>query len=256
MRAQSFFGKSLLGLAKSRKQRRHLHPKHKEGRSMATFTFTHKHKGYEVDSKGFLLDFDSWDENFAEGMAPEVKIAGGLTKEHWDVIYTIRSEFKEMGRCPLVYITCKISSLRVADLEKLFPTGYLRGACKLAGITCKVGHLGLPYHPAHSPDTISFMESYNKTYEVDVRGFLMNPDQWDEYYAIHRAYETKIPGGKLTDKHWQIINFLREKYKEKKKVPTVYETCTANGIDVEELEELFPDGYHRSAVKIAGLWGS
>ena len=83
MRAQSFFGKSLLGLAKSRKQRRHLHPKHKEGRSMATFTFTHKHKGYEVDSKGFLLDFDSWDENFAEGMAPEVKIAGGLPRDRY-----------------------------------------------------------------------------------------------------------------------------------------------------------------------------
>lgn len=220
---------------------------------MGTFTFTYKDKGYEVDSKGFLVDFDSWDENFAEGMAPEVKIAGGLTKEHWDVIYTIRSAYKEMGRSPLLYETCKINSLRAGDLEKLFPTGYLRGACKLAGITSKVSHLGLPYHPASSPDTISFMESYNKTYSVDMRGFLMNPDQWDELYAAHRAYEAKIPGGKLTDKHWQIIRFLRKHYKEKKEVPTVYETCRANRIDIKELERLFPDGYHRGAVKIAGL---
>ncbi len=82
---------------------------------------------------------------------------------------------------------------------------------------------------------------------------MVNPDQWDEYYAVHRAYETKIPGGKLTDKHWQIIKFLRENYKKKKEVATVYETCTANGLDIEELEGLFPDGYHRGAVKIAGF---
>ena len=43
---------------------------------MGTFSFTYKDKGYEVDSKGFLLDFNSWHENFAEGIAPEVKIRG------------------------------------------------------------------------------------------------------------------------------------------------------------------------------------
>ena len=31
------------------------------------------------------------------------------------------------------------------------------------------------------------------------------------------------------------------------------ETCEANDIDIDELEQLFPDGYHRGAVKIAGL---
>ena len=41
---------------------------------MDAFTYFHKDKTYEVDSKGFLLDFDSWDENFAEGMASEAKI--------------------------------------------------------------------------------------------------------------------------------------------------------------------------------------
>ena len=58
---------------------------------------------------------------------------------------------------------------------------------------------------------------------------------------------------KLTDKHWQIINFLRKSFEKNNMVPTIYETCEANGIDLEELEKLFPDGYHRGAVKIAGL---
>jgi len=220
---------------------------------MDAFTYSHEGKSYEVDSKGFLLDFDGWDENFAKGMAPKAKITHGLTKDHWDVIYSIRNGYEELGRCPLIYETCRTNSMRIADLGRLFPTGYLRGACKLAGITSKVEHLGLPYQPTSKPEHMSFMESYNKTYEVDVRGFLVNPEQWDEYYALYRAFEMKMHGGKLTDKHWQIIRFLRESYEKDHKVPTVYKICKENQIDIEELERLFPDGYHRGAVKIAGL---
>jgi len=62
----------------------------------------------------------------------------------------------------------------------------------------------------------------------------------------------KIPGG-MSDKHWQIIHFLRNYYSKNNCVATVYETCEANNIEIEELERLFPDGYHRGAVKIAGL---
>jgi tRNA 2-thiouridine synthesizing protein E len=65
--------------------------------------------------------------------------------------------------------------------------------------------------------------------------------------------DMKIHGGKLTDKHWQIIRFLREYYEKNDEIPTVYETCEANQINIEELDQLFPDGYHRGAVKIAGL---
>jgi len=218
---------------------------------MSNMRFNYEDREYEVDSQGFLLDFDRWDENFAEGVAYQAKILGGLTKEHWDVIHSIRNAFNEIGRCPLIYETCNTNALRLRDLERLFPAGYLRGACKLAGISSKVGHLGLDFHPAGLPETISFMESYNKTYEVDVRGFLVNPDQWDEYYAAYRAYEMKI--GKLTDGHWKIIRFLRNSYEKSGKIPAIYDTCKENQIDIDQLERLFPDGYHRGAVKIAGL---
>ena len=36
-------------------------------------------------------------------------------------------------------------------------------------------------------------------------------------------------------------------------VPTVYEACADNGLELEDLEQLFSDGYHRGAVKLAGL---
>jgi tRNA 2-thiouridine synthesizing protein E len=61
-----------------------------------------------------------------------------------------------------------------------------------------------------------------------------------------------MPGG-LSESHWNIIHFLRDRFVKNGTVPTVYETCGDNGIDLEELERLFPDGYHRGAVKIAGL---
>ncbi len=216
-------------------------------------TFSYKDQTYEVDSKGFLSDFRHWDPNFAQGMAVPLGISKALTREHWDAINYIHNTFEETGRCPLIYETCRAIGLRISELRRLFPTGYLRGVCKLAGMGSRAGHLASKYHPSSFPGTMDFMECYNKTYGVDVRGFLVNPDEWDEYYAVYKAYDMKVNGGKLTDKHWQIIRFLRESYQRNKDVPTVYETCQANQIDVEVLERLFPDGYHRGAVKIAGL---
>ena len=216
---------------------------------MGAFSF--KEKNYEVDGYDFLLDFHNWDENFAEGMAVKLNIPEGLTKEHWDVINYIRKTYKDTGRCPIVYEVCRMTGLNRREYKALFPTGYLRGACKIAGITYKEGYLGQTYLPA-SADDINIVTA-NKSYQVDVRGFLLNPDDWDEYYAAHRAYDMKIPGGKLTERHWQIIKFLRDKFTENKTIPTVYETCDQNSIELDELEKLFPDGYHRGAVKIAGL---
>ena len=88
---------------------------------------------------------------------------------------------------------------------------------------------------------------------MDVRGFLVDPDEWDEHYAAHRAYEMKMAGGKLSKMHWQVIRFLRSNFYKTGNLPTVSEACEANDIAVDELEQLFPDGYHRGAVKIAGL---
>jgi len=216
-------------------------------------TFSCGDKTYEVDSMGFLVDFDQWDKDFAEGMAPQVGITGGLTKEHWDIINFIGDTFKGTGRHPLVYETCRMTRLRLSDLRRLFPTGYLRGACKLAGVGSIPRHLGVEQHPIGMPETIPFMQAYDKVYRVDVRGFLMDPEEWDEYFAIYKAYDMKVHGGKLSEKHWQIIKYLRDAYAKTKKVPTVYETCEVNNIDLEEFEKLFPDGYHRGALKIAGL---
>jgi len=175
--------------------------------------FKFQGKTYHVDCNGFLIDSREWDENFAVGMAPNVNIPRGLTEDHWKIINFIRSTFKELGKCPLVYQTCSMNGIRLKGLRSLFPTGYLRGACKLAGITYKEGYLEDLWANVPAGEVTTVLPE--KTYRVDIRGFLVD--------------------------------------KKNKTVPTVYETCEVNSIEIEELERLFPDGYHTGAVKLAGL---
>ena len=63
--------------------------------------FKYKEKEYRVDFQGFLLDYNEWDEDFAEGMASEAEIMDGLNAQHWNVIRYIRRTFKDTGECPL-----------------------------------------------------------------------------------------------------------------------------------------------------------
>jgi tRNA 2-thiouridine synthesizing protein E len=94
--------------------------------------------------------------------------------------------------------------------------------------------------------------SVNKTYRVDAFGFLVDPSEWDEEYAENKAREMKIPGG-LTGRHKELIQYLRRTHSKTETVPSVSECLEELGITMEEIERLFPDGYVRGAVKIAGL---
>ena len=170
--------------------------------------FTHKGKTYEVGEEGFLINPGQWDENFAEGAAPLVQITNTLTPQHWMVIRYIRTVFINEGRCALVYETCRGNKLHLSDLQRLFPTGYQRGACRLAGITYREGYLGDAWLSAEDRQKLAPLE---KVYRVDVRGFLIDPSEWDEAFAVAKAFEMKVPG-KLGERQWNIIRFLRERF--------------------------------------------
>jgi tRNA 2-thiouridine synthesizing protein E len=207
-------------------------------------------RSYPLDEEGFLVNPNDWTERFAEDMAPLTGIQGGLTPSHWGVINHIRTSFEETGTCPMVYELCRAQNLRLADLKRLFPSGYLRGACRLAGLTYREERVHESWLPSNRMKRVNSLA--HRVYQVDIRGFLTDPSEWDEDYAVFKFREMKIPGNP-TAKHWEIINFLRNQYSRTGKVPTVFETCEANGLELEDLASLFPDGYHRGAVKIAGL---
>lgn len=205
---------------------------------------------YRVDRLGFLVDATEWDESFARGIASSTGIVPGLTEEHWRVIRFLRKSTMETGRCPIVYQTCKQLGIGLEDLQRLFPSGYLRGACKTAGISYETGSFIEPKASAEdAPPPTAFV---SRAYPVNAHGYLLDPNHWDKAFAEGKAEELGIFGG-LSDGHFQIIFFMREFFKQHKRVPTVFDTCTECKTSLEEMESLFPTGYHRGAVKTAGL---
>jgi len=209
---------------------------------------------YQVDDDGFLISPDDWDEAFAIANAKSAGIKGGLTAEHWTVIRFIRDTFEERGMVPLVYVTCMNFKMRLKDLKRLFPAGYHRGACRLAGVAYWTAQSqqwveGKPPTAAERPSDATHPLRH---YLTDTLGFLLDPGEWDRAFAEATAAELKMPGG-LTEDHWRIIEFLREAYARDGVVPTLYATCEQNGLELNDLQRLFPDGYHRGAVRLAGL---
>jgi tRNA 2-thiouridine synthesizing protein E len=214
-------------------------------------TLESKNKTYLLDDEGFLVNPGEWDEEFAEAMAPALGIADGLTSSHWDVLRFIRTTYQEAGSIPIVLKTCKAHKLSSKDMQRLFPSGYQRGACKLAGLSFMAEGVSTPFYP--TPETpIAPIPVDKRVYRVNVQGFLIDPNEWDEEYAIFKARELQM-ANPLGKKHWQIIRYLRSEYERKDEIPTVYAMCEAVGIDIDRLAELFPSGYHRGVVKIAGL---
>ena len=100
---------------------------------------TFKGKTYSLDDHGFLDPPDQWEEGFAEGMARMVGITGGLAERHWQVVNYLRRKFLEEDTVPVVVLACADNKMRLSELRSLFPTGYHRGACKIAGLPKPTG---------------------------------------------------------------------------------------------------------------------
>ena len=209
-------------------------------------TITVNDQQYSLDSHGFLDPPEQWEENFAEGMARSLGIHEGLTEAHWKFINYIRNKFLIEQTVPVVVTACFDNQLRLTDLRELFPTGYHRGACKIAGLNhalmCDV-NLWLSY------ETLPAIKAEPKVEEL---GFLKDFDQWNERFAHGVARNWDLPEG-LTEDHWKIIHYLRDYYRNAKTIPTIFETCKSNQISLDRFGELFPRGYRRGACRAAGL---
>jgi len=87
--------------------------------------------------------------------------------------------------------------------------------------------------------------------ELNDEGFFVDPDQWTEDIVAELAAREGIT--ELTDKHWQVIRFMRAEYQAKGTGPTVRVLGKTSGVSVKELYELFPKGPAKTAAKIAGI---
>jgi tRNA 2-thiouridine synthesizing protein E len=209
-------------------------------------TIAFRDKKYQLDDYGFLDPPDQWNVDFAEGMAKMVGVTGGLTERHWDFIHYLRHKFLDEKSVPVLVTACAENKMRLSELRSLFPTGYHRGACKIAGINYQFMYetnYWLTYETA--PPAKS-------RYELDQLGFLQEYADWDEDF-VELALSQREPPTTPTARHRQVVRYLRDFYAANRTIPTVFETCSQNDLSLEELKELFPDGYRRGACRTAGL---
>lgn len=96
--------------------------------------------GLELNTKGYLINFDAWDKNFAIKLAKEHDLE--LTECHWLVINFLRDYQSEYGLAPDPREIIKKLSKQInpaapctrKHLEGLFGQGGCELACKIAGL--------------------------------------------------------------------------------------------------------------------------
>jgi tRNA 2-thiouridine synthesizing protein E len=87
--------------------------------------------------------------------------------------------------------------------------------------------------------------------EVNVSddGYLEDMDQWNDDIANEIAKDVNI---ELTDKHFEVLNYLREKTKAGEAL-TIRGVGKSGIVDIKGLYKLFPKGPLKFSSKIAGI---
>ena len=88
-----------------------------------------------------------------------------------------------------------------------------------------------------------------KQVKVSEEGYMEDMSQWNEDVAKEIAGEIGI---ELTDKHFEVINYLREKTEAGDSL-SIRSVGKSGVIDVKGLYKLFPKGPLKFSSKIAGI---
>jgi len=86
--------------------------------------------------------------------------------------------------------------------------------------------------------------------ERDAEGFLQKPEQWTEELGYEIAGDLGII---LTEKHWQVIHFMRDRFLSSGNAPSIRTLGKESGVPIKELYQLFPKGPAKLAAKIGGI---
>jgi dissimilatory sulfite reductase related protein len=87
--------------------------------------------------------------------------------------------------------------------------------------------------------------------DVDADGFLTDPERWNEEIAAAIARENGI--AELTDRHWLVVSFMRDRYLTTGSAPSIRSLGKESGVPIKELYQLFPKGPAKLAAKIGGI---
>ena len=95
---------------------------------------------YQRDMEGYIVDPEAWDRDIARELAVEEHLE--LTEDYWQVLEFMRAYWQEHRVAPDVrHVVDHLVSERGYDkktakkhLFDLFPYGYVKQACKVAGM--------------------------------------------------------------------------------------------------------------------------
>ncbi|MGQ8337602.1 TusE/DsrC/DsvC family sulfur relay protein [Sunxiuqinia sp. A32] len=88
-----------------------------------------------------------------------------------------------------------------------------------------------------------------KTIQVTADGYLVNMSDWTLDVANELAAEAGI---ELTDKHIEVLNFLREKQASGETL-TIRKVGKSGIVDIKGLYQLFPGGPLKISSRLAGI---
>ena len=91
----------------------------------------------ERDAEGYLVEPDDWTTEIAQVLAQEENIA--LNDDHWDAIQFMRDYYQEHqvaadARFVIKHLGERMGKEAQKKLFELFPYGYVKQACKIAGM--------------------------------------------------------------------------------------------------------------------------
>lgn len=86
--------------------------------------------------------------------------------------------------------------------------------------------------------------------QINDEGFLTEYDEWTEAIGAELA---KNIGIDMTDRHWELIRWLRSDYKETGETATSRRVQTVGGFPIKEQFTLFPKKPAKKMAYVAGL---
>jgi tRNA 2-thiouridine synthesizing protein E len=95
-----------------------------------------------------------------------------------------------------------------------------------------------------------------RTIATTATGYLENREDWSEDLARHMA---ELDGVELTDRHWDVLKYLREEFFGNEHQPNTRTIVKAmserwgEAVDQKRLYDLFPGDPSKQAGRIAGL---
>jgi tRNA 2-thiouridine synthesizing protein E len=88
-----------------------------------------------------------------------------------------------------------------------------------------------------------------KTIDFNDEGYMTDASQWTREVAAELAKEEGI---ELTDKHYEVLEFLRQSH-DKGETLTIRKVGKSGIVDIKGLYELFPGGPLKHSSKLAGI---